>query len=205
MNSKKQAWGACQTFIPILKFAGKLKDTDQDAIRNAILQLIYCVEYAQKTNEKITIGAANSLSEIGKDMWESLSGANGIRGLCLAACLAKGRLSVLPFGVKENLHAIILNILPYLDDYDIVICLKHNETGQEDVEYLYGWMVDNDVGPFPFEAFGRNLSNHSLLYDVSLTQKFQSRAIYEARKRRRSVGDHNEMLESGECSDEDEL
>jgi len=208
MNSKKQAWGACQTCTPILQFLNNLQCKGQDAVRNGILQLIYCVEYAEKTNEKITIAAVSSLNEIGKDMWLSISGIDGTRGLCLAACIKIASLTSLPPGVRQNLHAIMLTILPYLDDHDITIFHVNSIAtagSHENVEYLYGWMVENEVGPVLFQEFGKSLCNPSLCYDVSIIQKFHSRAIYEARKRRRSVGNNHEMLESEEDSDEDEL
>jgi len=203
-NTKKQAWGACQTLSPILQYTATSGDIDRDAVRQAIVHLIHCIEYSHKINEKITVGATTSLCAISVDTWSSFSGREGIRGLCLAACLTKVKLVSLPSGVKDQLYTIMDNLLRCVSDHDILTCLGHKGVSQENIQYLYGWMVDRNLGSIPFESFGRVLSYPSLQSDISLIQRFQSRATYEERKRRQSGGDLSELLLDDD-SDEDEL
>ena len=57
-----------------------------------------------------------------------------------------------------------------------------------------------------FESFGRVMLHHpSIQMDVSLAQRFQSRATYAARKRRLRGANEDELECFDEDSDEDEL
>jgi len=206
LNAKKQAWGACQAFDPILLFAAKEGGVDRESIRDAVLHLINCVENSDQINKKITISAVNSLNNIQTVTWKQLSAYNGMQGRCLAACLAKVESKILPKSVKDQLQGIVGNLLHDISDKDIFACLNHNDISQEHIHYLYGWMVIEDIESNLFESFGRVMLHHpSIQMDVSLAQRFQSRATYAARKRRLRGANEDELECFDEDSDEDEL
>lgn len=204
LNAKKQAWGACQAFAPILQFSAEMGGGDGDLICNSIAHLVNCVENCHQINQKITIGAMNSLEAVEIATWKSLPARNGIRGRCLAACLTKVELKSLSKSLQDQMHVMIERMLFNAHALDAHTCLSHDDLTQEHVHYLYGWMVANDVGSDLFELFSTVIIDPSIEMDVSLVQRFQSRAIYAARKRRLS-GNLDELEFYGEDSEEDEL
>lgn len=55
--------------------------------------------------------------------------------------------------------------------------LKHDDVEQRDIDFLYEWMVERDVPLDSFEPFALALQRKDLMDDVSLQQKFASRAL----------------------------
>ncbi len=209
LNAKKQAWGACQAFDPIILFVAKEGGVHLDSILDAILHLVKCVENSDEINKKIATSAVNSLHNVQSATWKQLSvPGNGIRGRCLAACLAKVESKTLPEPVKKQLQNICGNVLNDISDEDIFTCINHNDITQENIHYLYGWMVEQGANYDLFEAFGRvMLHNPSIHMDISLAQRFQSRALYASRNKRLKGDDSNdeELDLFDDDGEEDEL
>jgi hypothetical protein len=183
-----------------LLFAAKAGGLDGDSMKVAVSHLINCVEYSDQINEKITLAAVKCLSNVDAYTWRHLSTDDGIQGHCLAACLTKVESKALPILVRDHLSEMIGDLLHNISDEDILTCFNHNDISQEHIHYLYGWMVDQDLESNIFESFGRVLLLHpSIQMDVSIAQRFQSRATYAARKRRPSGGN----LDDPDCFDED--
>lgn len=201
LNAKKQAWGACQALSPILHFAAAIGFVNCGSVRNAIIQLIRCVEHSHHLAEKITVGAVKTLCAIETNTWHLFPAEDGIRGVCFAICLMKLELKRLSKDVKNLLQAVMVNLLGCISSHDVLTCLSQKEMSEGDIQYLYGWLVDQEVGPEPFRVFGQFLAYPAIQADISLVQRYQSRATYEARKRRKSGGSLEELIDS----DEDEL
>jgi hypothetical protein len=106
--------------------------------------------------------------------------------------------------INSYIVSTISTLMRCLHDQDITFFLNGNENIQENVENLYFWMVENSAESRMFEAFGMALSNSSLNFDISLIQKFRSRAIYEERRQCHVTGNfipHDSDL----SSDDDEI
>ncbi len=211
-SAKKHAWGACQALLPIFQFFAIITNGDSggEGIRTALVHLIQCLEHMDRMNAKILMGAATTLAAVPVDIWYSVSVQVGqsIPGICLATCLTKTGLPGTQSGIRHKIDRILEILLACIDDNGILTCLDHADLSQEMIQYLYTWMVDHDVGAQVYESFGRILPLSHLRSDVSMIQRFQSRAIFEARKARRSFNqseqdDHLMLLD--EDSDEDEL
>lgn len=200
MNTKKQAWGACQAYAPILRFSSLTWNLPNEAFEMAVLNLIRCVECAHDMNEKIILSAIHCLTLFDVKTWKSISFEGGIRGRCLSACLSKEVLKSLIPGIQRDVHLLISTLTRSLSDQDIKMILTDHENIQENLENLYLWMVDNASASQLFEAFGDALLNTSMSFDFSLAQRFKSRA----RRRVQNVEDLGPS-ESDTHSDDDEL
>lgn len=205
MNTKKQAWGACQAISHILRHSSLLRKETNKIFERSITSLVRCVENAHSINEKITISALHCLSHIETETWKYLSSKTGIRAQCLAACVTNAQLKSSIPGIATDVHSIIFTLMQCLNEQDIRSFLHGNENIQENLENLYIWMVDNCAGSEMFEAFGEVMSTTSLYFDFSIVQKFKSRAIYEERRRAQSNGDSRLSEESDASNDDDEL
>ncbi len=210
-NAKKHAWGACQALLPIFRFVTIIVNgaSSGEGTRTALVYLIQCLEHMDRINEKILVGAAATLAAVPVDIWFSVSVQVGqsIPGICLATCLTKAGPASTKSGTREKIDRILEVLLACIDDNGILTCLDHADLSQETIQFLYTWMVDHDVGAQVYESFGRILPLSHLRSDVSMIQKFQSRAIFEARKARRSFNqsEQDDLLLLDEDSDEDEL
>ena len=65
---------------------------------------------------------------------------------------------------------------------DANIVLKRDDFSRSTLDFLYGWMVENDVEGRAFEIFAFALQRPGLLSDVSLEQNFASRALQQYKK-----------------------
>lgn len=205
MNAKKQAWGACQACQILLHFSTSFSSIEMVVIENTLLKLVECIQYALKTNEKITSAAVSTLGSVPEEVWRSLPDDCIVRGACLSACLVKVELTNLSNEIKTGLQDVIRRVLILFEDNDAKSFLEKGDITQVNLEYLYEFMVENSMGANQFESFARVLSEFKSDFDVSIIQKFHSRAIFESRVRNKSLGSLSEVQDYIEDSDEDEL
>lgn len=203
MNTKKQAWGACQAYSSILQYSSLSRNLPNEIFEMAILNLIRCVECAHDVNEKIIASALSCLTLIDVETWKSISFESGIRGRCLSACLSKKALKSFIPSIERDVHLIMSSLTFSLNDQDIQSLLTGHENIQENLENLYLWMVDNASPSQMFESFGDALLTTSMNLDFSLAQRFKSRAVC-TKRRLRSMEDLRPS-ESDASSDDDEL
>ena len=102
------------------------------------------------------------------------------------------------------------NMLYFATIDDIVSCFKQSDTSQSTIDFLYNWMVENESDYRCFEWVGKAVLSSNIDVDISLVQKFTSRALYEQRKEHLSLpgldpepGDS--LKTHNETQDEDEL
>lgn len=203
MNTKKQAWGACQAYSSILRYSSLMQSLPSEVFEMAILNLIRCVENAHDLNEKIFASALHCLTLIDMETWKSFSFESGIRGRCLVACLSKEALKSFIPVVQRDVQFIMTTVTRCFGDRDVDLLVTDNENVNEHLENLYLWMVENSSASQMFEAFGEALSTSSKDFDISLVQRFKSRAVWEKRRRVQNIENWSGSESDG--SDDDEL
>lgn len=72
---------------------------------------------------------------------------------------------------------LLQHLLSLVTICDVCHVLRHDDVEQRDIDFLYGWMVERDVPLNSFEPFALALQRKDLMDDVSLQQKFASRAL----------------------------
>ena len=72
---------------------------------------------------------------------------------------------------------LLQHLLSLVTIYDVCRLVKHDDIEQRDIDFLYGWMMERDVPLNSFEAFALALQRKDVMDDVSLQQKFASRAL----------------------------
>jgi hypothetical protein len=83
---------------------------------------------------------------------------------------------------------------------DASILLKSEEISKAIIEYLYEWMVEYGMDGRTFEVFALALQRPGLRVDVSLEQRFASRALQQYKLANKGDG-----MYSHDMGDVDEL
>jgi len=204
-HAKRNAWGACNALSSILCSDVAREKVNHEGVKTALVQMIKCVQHAQSLNDKITTGAVSTLSLVPIDTYGYHSDNQSISGLCIASCLIN--LETVGSSFKKLISELMRHHLQSPTQRDILTCLNHADLSIGSIQYLYGWMVANNIDAVCFECVGETLKLSHYSSDVSLIQKFKSRA---ERKRRdenaatlfHTVRSHHD---DDDDSDEDEL
>jgi len=206
-HAKRHAWGACHALSSLLGCnAARAKD-NREGVKAALHQLIRCVELAHIINEKIAVSAMSTLQEIPHQTWTSNTG--DLVGQCLAACLIQaGAITKASIGLKREVfedgtRSMISNVMEWVNHQDILICLSHQDVSHSTINFMYSWMVENKIQSKRYEQFGIALQCSEFSSDISLIQKFQSRAAFRERQEQEPV--QVELYQELTCQDEDEL
>lgn len=77
---------------------------------------------------------------------------------------------------------------------DACIVLKCDDISKRTLEFLYEWMVFNNIDGRAFEVFALGLQRHGLRLDVSLENSFASRALQLSKSHGRSAEDNPDEL-----------
>jgi hypothetical protein len=84
--------------------------------------------------------------------------------------------------LKER-QLLLLHLLISASILDAYVVLTRDDFSKPTLDFLYGWMVENDVDGRAFEIFALALQRPGLiLSDVSLEQNFASRALQQYKK-----------------------
>jgi hypothetical protein len=85
--------------------------------------------------------------------------------------------------LKER-QLLLLHLLISASILDAYVVLKRDDFSKPTLDFLYGWMVENDVDGRAFEIFALALQRPGLISssDVSLEQNFESRALQQYKK-----------------------
>jgi hypothetical protein len=85
--------------------------------------------------------------------------------------------------VLKERQLLLLHLLISDSILDAYVVLKRDDFSKPTLDFLYGWMVENDVDGRAFEIFALALQRPGLISsDVSLEQNFASRALQQYKK-----------------------
>jgi len=203
-HAKRHAWGACYALSSLLSTSCARMKENVQGIAAALHQLIRCVELAHIINEKIATSAVITLEGTQKLTWR----ASGLLGNCLAASLiqatAKTKMSQI---FKDGIRSMTCNMVEWANHQDILTCLGHQDISLTNINFLYSLMVEEKKDYGCYERIGVALQFTDFHNDISLIQKFQSRAVLQERQQQKptyhGVDSFQELLSQDE--DEDEL
>ena len=92
--------------------------------------------------------------------------------------------------LEHELKLLLAHLLRATTISDACYLLKQDDVGKSTLEFLYEWMVDENMPLGAYESFALALQRRDLLDDVSLQQKFASRALH---MNRTSDDDNDEL------------
>ena len=179
--AKKHAWGSCSSLSSLLGCSAALQEVSHKGIRLALLQLIRCVEMMKDVNEKIAMTAISTLSCVPEETWRYYSKSESILGGCISACLVQITTDpILNTNMKTRIETLARKVLLLALVPDVLHCVSQQEISDKNLNILYDWMVIQSFQSKQFDVWGRALFQSD--YDISLIQKFESRAVLEERK-----------------------
>lgn len=204
--AKKHGWGACYSLGRIL---GSIHDCNEgsdleESVSNAVKQLVQCLTQSALLSEKVVLAAMVALRAIKPLVLVGVTGKSGLIGETLVVCclvlLSQQQQISNPKFVDESAR-LLSHFLSCASISDVVIVLKHEETSKATLESLYRWMVENELEGRAFEIFALGMLRPGLVHDVSLEQRFASRAMMQYKK------EQSISLNSGDVEDDggDEL
>jgi hypothetical protein len=212
--AKKHSWGACHTLGALLQHASSTDGQSNELFLPAIFQMIRCLRLAYELNEKIIAAAAAALKLTPIDIWRKFSSESTIVADGLAACLmivyheTNGEKKLSP-QVYDDARILLQTFLTMTSAIDAVVSFSRDDITAGMLDFLYSWMVDKGSKSTSFDAIAIALtlnSNHRTEFDISIEQRFSSRAKHERRREgspkkgstslegdRLSVGDEAEL------------
>jgi hypothetical protein len=200
--TKKHAWGACQALSFLLQCSSSRDGRVFDKVTYALQELILCIIISSVLNAKITIGALAAIKKVPDSLWEFSSRA-GLAGCCLANCLVV--VTKTP-QCSNDIYTIMEKMIHCSNDNDLRICLQQPEISLSCIDFFYGWMVEKRMMAPCFAKFAIALEQSYHGHDVSLVQKFQSRAVYAERKQTHGTRNGSfSFYTKSEDENEDEL
>jgi hypothetical protein len=189
--AKKHSWGSCHTLGVLLPCASSEKEPNRKLFLAAISQMIRCIQLARSLSEKVTAAAAAALKQTPMDMWREFSGATTIIADGLVACLilvyeeAKGvRAKRLSPPIRNDVQD-LLNLFLAISSADDAISSFSNEAISPGIlDFLYSWMVDKGSKSSSFDSIATALTSNDRAgeFEVSIEQRFSSRARHERRR-----------------------
>mmetsp|Transcript_9155 Transcript_9155/g.13692 ORF Transcript_9155/g.13692 Transcript_9155/m.13692 type:complete len:364 (-) Transcript_9155:889-1980(-) len=209
MNMSKQAWGSCHSLGHMLT-TDMLRSQLYAHFVPTLKAMIRCINEHDLLNQKIVSAAAGTLNIIPDAAWYYYSEETHILTNCVNASVRylfknKRARDATPIKVAKELNSLLARLLVVAKHIDVTC-------SEEILEFLYGWMstrsnilVTNEVNAFELVqvALTQDYPNDDR-FDVSIIQKFDSRASQERRKRELQEKDSNTTNEES-LIDDDEL
>jgi hypothetical protein len=194
--SKKHAWGSCTSLAPMLLFCTKFGSVEYRWICvEALLLALECIKFAHAVHEKIASCAVSTCLLINKDSWLWISDMKPVLGICIANCLYQfydqAKCKVLPKALVDDIMVMMKKGLHTAfeinDETSLTKFLNSDILSSMTLDYFYQWMVqDGSFGSSCFDCLGNCLLHTDNADNVSLVQKFFSRAAFISRM----GGDH---------------
>ena len=194
--AKKHAWGACHTLGILLHNATSGNESNRKLFILPISQMIHCIQISERLNEKVTAAAAAALKQIPMDIWTEFSGMTTIISDGLVACLVvvyeeiKGvQDTKLSSPVRNDIQD-LLDLFLAISSADDAISSFSNETISPGIlDFLYSWMVDKGSKSSSFDSIATALTSKDRVgeFEVSIEQRFSSRARHERRREKTSI------------------
>lgn len=194
--AKKHAWGACHTLGILLHNATSGNESNRKLFILPISQMIHCIQISERLNEKVTAAAAAALKQIPMDIWTEFSGMTTIISDGLVACLVvvyeeiKGVQDTKLSSPVRNDVQDLLDFFLAISSADDAISSFSNETISPGIlDFLYSWMVDKGSKSSSFDSIATALTSKDRVgeLEVSIEQRFSSRARHERRREKTSI------------------
>jgi len=150
--------------------------------------MIRCLRLAyDELNEKVVAAAAAALKLTPIDIWRNFSSESTIVGDGLAACLmivyheTSGEKKLSP-QVCDDARILLQTFLTMTSAIDAVASFSRDDISAGMLDFLYSWMVAKGSKSASFDAIAIAVSNHRSEFDISIEQRFSSRAKHERRR-----------------------
>lgn len=220
-TANKHGWGACNSLALVLDCDVVAEETNLGAAQNSLGLLVHCIARAGSLHEKVASAATAAIRRISETTLARISDESGIVGMAMAPCLlqlyqVRHRKNGLKQSTKitndlpqltclqmknahrqnkvrlnQELALLLRHLLKATTISDACLLLKQEDVEKNTLEFLYDWMVDEDMPLGSFEAFALALQRKDLMDDTGLQQKFASRALQLYRS---ANGDENDEL-----------
>eukprot|EP00934_Nitzschia_sp_Nitz4_P004051 Nitzschia sp. Nitz4//scaffold122_size67431//53195//56308//NITZ4_006094-RA/size67431-augustus-gene-0.59-mRNA-1//-1//CDS//3329534430//4041//frame0 len=188
-SAKKHGWGCCNAMGTILGFAqGRVLEvlSLRDATFGSMVQLTECFKIHVSLTEKVVISVMAALRSLGPLILGRLVEKTGLIGedIAICACLLHSSLSHDTRSRENNTKLVdeANKLFSYLLETatisDVVSAMKSEDFTKEVLEYVYTWMIGNQIESRAFELFALALQRQDLPLSehVSMEQNFASRA-----------------------------
>ena len=188
-SSTKHGWGACHSLGRIFNAVTDDIPVMSDAFRRGIEQLIHCILRAQSLSDKVVLAAMAALRELKPLCLIDIVGKTGILGEALAGvCILVFRELSTPKFIQQG-ELLLSHLLLCATSVDAAVALRNEEVSRPMLDSLYHWMVDKEMEGHAFEIFELALKRLRLnsRNDVSLEQRFASRALMQDKKRQATL------------------
>jgi len=185
--AKKHSWGACHTLGALLQHASSADGQSNELFLPAIFQMIRCLRLSNELNEKVVAAATAALKLTPIDIWRNFSSESTIVGDGLAACLmivyheTSGEKKLSP-QVCDDARILLQTFLTMTSAIDAVASFSRDDISAGMLDFLYSWMVAKGSKSTSFDAIAIAVSNHRSEFDISIEQRFSSRAKHERRR-----------------------
>lgn len=189
--AKKHSWGSCHTLGVLLPCASSEKEPNRKLFLAAISQMIRCIQLARTLSEKVTAAAAAALKQTPMDMWREFSGVTTTIADGLVACLivvyeeAKGvRAKRLSPPIRNDVQDLLNLFLAISSADDAISSFSNDAISPGILDFLYSWMVDKGSKSSSFDSIATALTSNVRVgeFEVSIEQRFSSRARHERRR-----------------------
>ena len=208
--AKKHSWGACHTLGGLLQCASSENESNHKLFLPAISQMIHCIQISDRLAEKVTAAAAAALKQIPMDVWtEFCGGMTTIISDGLVACLvvvyeeSRGhRTTKLSLAVRTDIQDLLDQFLAISSADDAISSFSNETISPGTLDFLYSWMVNKGSKSSSFDSIATALTSNDRAgeFEISIEQRFSSRARHERRRERISPlttkADHREEEES---------
>lgn len=93
----------------------------------------------------------------------------------------------------QELDLLLEHLLRAMSISDACYLLKQEDMEKKTLAFLYDWMIDANMPVSSFEVFALALQRRDLMDDVSMQQKFASRALQMYRNTNEDDTDRDEL------------
>lgn len=205
-TAKRHGWGACNALALVLDCDKAFTESNLIQAQDSLRLLVQCIDEAGSLHEKVASAATAAIRKISDTALTIISNEAGIVGMALSPCLLQlYRVShnehyrTRWFVINTNSHVIIqvkmqhenkarlelelklllAHLLRATTISDACYLLRQEDIGKSTLEFLYEWMVDENMPLGAFESFALALQRRDLMeaHDVGLQQKFASRVL----------------------------
>lgn len=206
--AKKHGWGSWYSLGRILHALTDETPILHDILRKSVVRLGQCVAAAQLISDKIVLASMAAMCELKPQCLVPAVGNSGLLGDCIAGICHLLFDETTSGEVNKQGGYVLAHLLPCTSIADGVVFLRHEEMSSNTLESLYHWMVNQEIDGSAFEIFALALQRSTFgsgLYNVSLEQKFASRALLQYKKGQASLLGDRDYADADNNGDDDEL
>ena len=215
-TANKHGWGACNSLALVLNCGEAFTMVNLKHTQDALVILVQCIDNAGSLHEKVASAATGAIRKIPETVLARISDGSGVIGMALARCLLRlYRMKKLHHQQKkarltQELEVLLKHLLWATNISDACLLLKHEDVEKNTLDFLYDWMVKENMPLTSFESFALALQRKDLIDDAALQQRFASRALQMYRstdgsQRNATQESEFESLVDDDDNDNDEL